>query len=391
MEYDLRRDDMATETNNLKLSKAERTDTIFDTLDANNSNFDKIDEKIAELDNFSIPIATNSTIGGVIVGNNLNIDENGVLNAVNSGGASTGEGTFIDVGSNRVALVRNTLLGNEYYENAIEIIGTLIGWVIQLNDVGTGENADVIINESILVSDVISTLTPTALQDNGIYVSAGVLNILEAYGTSSNSAKPYKFTFSNTGTSRGTMTMYVHSDKYKVTFTFKAAGLTAVTIEENEISEGTGGENTSSSNGITVLEASTENVIDFNTLTEEGYYLIKGCSNEGGTTLNSPYNNANYTIDVILEVQKVRATDGTLSTIVHRGRMNGNYNTMRSKTISTDTWSEWNNKMPASLINIGTLASGMKCNTPTEDEHLANKAYVDSAISAAIATALSAN
>ena len=53
---------------------------------------------------------------------------------------------------------------------------------------------------------------------------------------------------------------------------------------------------------IKVLEASTDNVIDFNTLTETGIYLIKNCSDSAGTTLNSGHTSDNVTTDIILEV-----------------------------------------------------------------------------------------
>ena len=127
-----------------------------------------------------------------------------------------------------------------------------------------------------------------------------------------------------------------------------------------------------SANGFKVLEASTDNVIDFNTLTEPGVYLIKNCIN-GTTATNFTTTTSS---DVILIVGK--NTSGTIYQTLHG--VNTYSPTHRFYTLSTNTWSVWSPNIPASFINVGTLATGMKCATPTADTELANKTYVDTQV-----------
>lgn len=63
----------------------------------------------------------------------------------------------------------------------------------------------------------------------------------------------------------------------------------------------------SGSSNVTVLEASTTNVIDFNTLTAPGYYLIKNANTS--TTTNSPITDTG-TYDMPLEVEKTTLASG---------------------------------------------------------------------------------
>ena len=133
-------------------------------------------------------------------------------------------------------------------------------------------------------------------------------------------------------------------------------------------------------NGIIILEASTDNVIDFNTLTEPGVYLIKNTSNGVGTTLNGVYTNDGYTIDTYLEVRKLWKADGQLHAITQTAKINSVNSYYRSKSISTDTWTEWDYHISTGVLKAGTLATGMKCETPTANTELANKNYVDTQV-----------
>lgn len=45
--------------------------------------------KLAELENYTLPIASNTELGGIKVGENLRIDENGVLNSTGGGGGAS--------------------------------------------------------------------------------------------------------------------------------------------------------------------------------------------------------------------------------------------------------------------------------------------------------------
>lgn len=113
---------MATETTNLKLSKADSSDAIIQTLYANNNNLDIIDENISNLKTesdtkatkaelavlteeisgkadisyvdskeFTLPVATADTLGGIKVGANLAIDEDGTLRAIASSSGDSGD------------------------------------------------------------------------------------------------------------------------------------------------------------------------------------------------------------------------------------------------------------------------------------------------------------
>ena len=145
--------------------------------------------------------------------------------------------------------------------------------------------------------------------------------------------------------------------------------------------------------GVKVLEASENNVIDFNTLTEDGIYLIKNCN--ANTALNNHLASTNTTqfFDVFLFVQKrINVEDGRLLGIYQFGFTSGNsLITKRYYSESSHTWEDWKAQISAASVSTGTFPSGISCNTPTSDAHLANKAYVDSAISSSITTALEAS
>lgn len=102
-------------------------------------------------------------------------------------------------------------------------------------------------------------------------------------------------------------------------------------------------------NGIIILEASTDNVIDFNTLTEPGVYLIKNCGTN--TTQNSGITTANYYYDIFLRVQisntTICQTKATASTAYK--------DDYRTRTTS-GTWSSWSTKK-ISYVDISTITS----------------------------------
>lgn len=99
--------------------------------------------------------------------------------------------------------------------------------------------------------------------------------------------------------------------------------------------------------GIKVLEASTDNVIDFNTLTDEGIYLIKNCTTE--TVLNC-VSTSTTPRSFFLEVTSVSET-----TCVQRLKyLNTIPNYVRS-FMSNGSWSNWSCKMGAGAIGSGTL------------------------------------
>lgn len=105
--------------------------------------------------------------------------------------------------------------------------------------------------------------------------------------------------------------------------------------------------------GITILEASTDNVIDFNTLTEPGVYLIKNVAN--GTSSNLPMiSDSPY--DVILFVQ-----DNTNHTQINQRCFYSNIQVPAMRKY-TSSWTAWDYKLIASYITAGTLAGQVVAN-----------------------------
>lgn len=129
--------------------------------------------------------------------------------------------------------------------------------------------------------------------------------------------------------------------------------------------------------GATTLIASTDNIIDFNMIIEDGIYIIKNASDGVGTTVNGMYTNGGYTVDTYLEVRKIHTVEGELYGIVQTAKINSINTYYRQKTVSTDTWTDWDYKYSAGVIKAGTLAQGVKCNTPEEGADVVNKAYAD--------------
>lgn len=136
--------------------------------------------------------------------------------------------------------------------------------------------------------------------------------------------------------------------------------------------------------GFTVLEASADNVIDFNTLTETGVYLIKNCN--GNTVQNGYITGTTAYYDICLIVRESKDINTGDTTYIYQQLIHSTMKLFiaRLLTISTNTWSSWDYKITANYVASGTFPSGVSCNTPTADKHLANKAYVDNAISSAI-------
>ena len=115
--------------------------------------------------------------------------------------------------------------------------------------------------------------------------------------------------------------------------------------------------------GVRVLEASTDNVIDFNTLTEPGVYLIKNCNTN--TSVNGDIaSSTTFGYDVFLEVVRQVNKDTGETHSLYQRLSYGNYRTIiaRQYVISTDKWTAWDYKMAASYISAGTLAGTVKAN-----------------------------
>ena len=131
-------------------------------------------------------------------------------------------------------------------------------------------------------------------------------------------------------------------------------------------------------NGIKILEASTDNVVDFDTLTEPGYYLIKNCSDTVGTTINSGFTSTNETArkDILLMVSSFLNPNGDL--YLYHTKSNTYTSVAEQRYAFNGTWQPWKRiDIPASWIASGTFPAGVSCNTPTASKHIVNKEYAD--------------
>lgn len=118
---------------------------------------------------------------------------------------------------------------------------------------------------------------------------------------------------------------------------------------------------------IKTLNASTNNVINFNDLIEPGFYVINNATTT--TCTNGPTLGSSGTI--ILEV-------GTKNGVVYQSVMtNTNNGLPYHRQLSSGTWSSWLSTIATGVIRAGTLNTGMACSTPTANTHIANKKYVD--------------
>lgn len=143
-----------------------------------------------------------------------------------------------------------------------------------------------------------------------------------------------------------------------------------------------------STEGLIVLEASTDNIIDFNTLTEPGLYLIKNCNDLSDRTLNSGISNSepNTGFDLTLDVRKT-INSTTTTTYQTYAYQSGAFTKWRSHNSNSNTWLEWNfNNTPASYISAGIFAGRVQAQA-TASATLSNKQVRNITISSTDLTA----
>ena len=78
---------IATKTSDLTNDSNFISDSNYVHTDNNYTTSEK--DKLAGLNNYTLPIASANTLGGIKVGNNLSIDSNGVLSATGGGGGGS--------------------------------------------------------------------------------------------------------------------------------------------------------------------------------------------------------------------------------------------------------------------------------------------------------------
>lgn len=114
---------------------------------------------------------------------------------------------------------------------------------------------------------------------------------------------------------------------------------------------------------IKVLEASPDNVIDFNTLTETGVYLVKNSNSINA--LNGFPETTSYTYDVKLTVTKgVNLSTGEVAGIYQHLTYGGTKQSVgRAYNANTSAWTAWDLKISASQISQGTFADRVIANS----------------------------
>lgn len=103
-------------------------------------------------------------------------------------------------------------------------------------------------------------------------------------------------------------------------------------------------------NGIIILEASTDNIVDFNTLTEPGIYLIKNCISSGENT-----NVANFTHVTVLKntcLLFVWTYDSVVTQNMYNGVGQIAYTRSRN---SLGVWPTWTRKITADTTAMAAL------------------------------------
>ena len=304
-----------------------------------------------------LPIATTDTLGGIKVGEGLNITEDGVLSA--EGGGS----------SNRNGYAETELLG------------------VPATAVGTYALSESVLNyDEILIEAYITTAQGQPMHKENAKLSPTQikLDINNEFAITSfiASTSYYNITF---GFSADGLSLMLGAINIGTNWSNRTVAISKVTGIKYDVKvlDGAvdvddtpteGSENVITSGGVfkaidslpyKVLEASTDNVIDFNTLTETGVYLIKNCSDTLGHTINSGLaTDADVVNDVILNVLKIvdgssnnitqtmlRVADITTRSIgIRRWYLNGSWN----------AWEE--RRILAAYIAGGTFSGGVYAN-----------------------------
>lgn len=293
-----------------------------------------------------IPVATADTLGGIKVGEGLSITEEGVLSA---------EGSIPDVafeereyGCFTINTPSETTVDTEIPISTIKANMTVNGNKLTLKK---GKTYLVKIScRHVAFSGSSGTLSIKLCKNDGSEVKRLCnfypMNVSNAtYGGSAE----YMLTFEeNTEVHLAVQVWGAISTYNDLLFTVQEIdGLMAST----------------STNSFKVLEASTDNVIDFNTLTEEGIYLIKKANTQ--TILNASGVNSTEYFDIFVFVRsRINIADNSLVGVYQHIFNNANgLISRRYYNQSTTTWGDWTADINASSIASGTFAGKVVANT----------------------------
>ena len=195
------------------------------------SNEDK--EKLNSLENYILPTASADALGGIKIGNNLNIDENGILTSKEPFMVYEGD---LDV----IHLINQDLKQNSNLNTALLVLDKLVYWTRDLEDTYViikdhdieyiNSNLNSYIQQYILSDSDCSTYTRTYMKTIGIFTT--YINVSQSFFpihyNNSNYKSMYRYTSSD---SRGVFSLNLWGNYLKVTFKFNSSGLNAVTYE----------------------------------------------------------------------------------------------------------------------------------------------------------------
>ena len=131
-----------------------------------------------------------------------------------------------------------------------------------------------------------------------------------------------------------------------------------------------------------IIDASENNIVDFNNIVDPGVYVLKNIGAK--TSLNAPgdITIGSICFDVILKVTKRHGGNPRIWQTVEFGNTGMVcFSLGREYQAISSTWTSWTViTTSAAYIAAGILKTGMKCNAPTDNKDLANKLYVDDSI-----------
>lgn len=308
-----------------------------------------------------IPVATADTLGGIKVGEGLEITEDGVLSS-NSGSINYNDYyTETELLSETVMYSQGGTSGTTIAQDLV-LLDDITNYDEIVFNIGATDSEKVINshpeNFKVLVSNVVYNSTTTNIFD-GSRFTLSLLAVDRRLGCWFKDSKTlYVHNTYTLSTFNATAYFRINSIKgikYDVTL------LDGTVAVDNTPTEGSS--NVVTSGGVyeaidnmpyKVLEASTDNVIDFNTLTEPGIYLIK--AGEAGTILNF-YSSSAVNCTIILSVSSSSSMI-MQKTYSYAGSLAQPY-----RIFNNSSWGEWTDlSVHPGYIRNGTFGARVKAN-----------------------------
>ena len=313
-----------------------------------------------------IPVATADTLGGIKVGGGLNITADGVLSATGGGETHTGYIEEELLGIDAVAS------GNSY---------TLDGNIFDYDEI--------VVTSYVAISGNHAAKNTLRIPTTAIVGNISDEFVINVDNNPMDTSNAYwyaiRFTFDKNGklfllgivkksTKWASNEIGIESIlgiKYDIKVLDGAIDIDSTPTEASENVVTSGGIKAYvDERSIKTLEASTDNVIDFNTLQEEGIYLIKNCTTS--TTLNA-FTTINSTTGQTVYLQVTHAYKNGALTYVYQRALAGNITTFHVRQTSTGdltSWGSWNARITANATAVATLTTAQVRNIKAQTTDL---------------------